>query len=194
MARFWTGDRLDVRALDLAPSLLGATLRVGDRAGRIVETEAYEGADDPASHAASGRTSRNAAMFGPAGHLYVYRIYGMHWCANVVCGQDGTAGAVLIRAVEPLEGVAQMWADRPKARVETDLASGPGKLCAALGINGEHDGTDLLSGSGVVQLIDGPAVPPSDIASGPRVGISKAADRPWRFAIADNAHVSKPRL
>ena len=194
MARFWTVDRLDVRALDLAPSLLGATLRVGDRAGRIVETEAYEGADDPASHAASGRTSRNAAMFGPAGHLYVYRIYGMHWCANVVCGQDGTAGAVLIRAVEPLEGVAQMWADRPKARVETDLASGPGKLCAALGISGEHDGTDLLSGSGVLQLIDGPAVPPSDIVSGPRVGISKAADRPWRFAIADNAHVSKPRL
>ncbi len=129
-------------------------------------------------------------MFGPPGHLYVYRIYGMHWCANIVCGIDGQPGAVLVRALEPLEGVDGMWADRPKARSEVDLCSGPGKLCAALGVTGDHDGVFLLDADGPVRLLVGR--PPDRVASGPRIGITKAADRPWRFAEAANPHVSRP--
>ncbi len=173
----------------VAPRLLGATIRCGERSGLIVEVEAYEGSDDGASHAARGRTPRNEVMFGPAGHLYVYRIYGMHWCANVVCGPEGQPGAVLIRAVEPLTGVEHMWPDRPKAKRLTDLCSGPGKLCAALAISGDHDGVELLSGGPVT--IDKPtSMPP--MAVGPRIGITKATERLWRFAVADNPHVSRP--
>jgi DNA-3-methyladenine glycosylase len=167
----------------------------------IVEVEAYEGADDPASHAHGGLTERNRVMFGPPGHLYVYRSYGIHWCANVSCGPDGTASAVLIRAVEPTVGVDRMWADRPRARRPTDLASGPGKLCAALGIGGHHDGADLLHPAAPVVLevapgaIDSlaPAATVRAVLCGPRVGISRAVDRPWRFALADSSHVSRPR-
>lgn len=181
------------RPLEAAPALLGAVLRAGDRSGRIVEVEAYEGSDDPASHAYRGVTDRTRVMFGPAGHLYVYRSYGIHWCANVVCRAAGTAGAVLIRAVEPIEGIEAMWADRPKARVDTDLASGPGKLCAALAITGDHDGVDLLAEGAPVRLVAGEPIPAGDMVRGPRIGISVAVERPWRFAVAGNPHVSRPR-
>lgn len=190
-------------------------LQVGRRAGVIVEVEAYEGDNDGASHAARGVTARNEVMFGPAGRLYVYRIYGMHWCANVVCGPPGSPGAILIRAVEPVAGLEEMWADRPKAKKETDLCSGPGKLCAALGIGGEHDGIDLFASDAPVALLDrnhdddrdhhdhdrDPAhdreldrLANPTILTGPRVGITKAVQRRWRFGIADNPHVSKPKL
>ena len=197
---------LEGRASEVAPGLLGAVVRCvgpdgGERAGIIVEVEAYEGADDPASHAFGGRSARNGVMFGPAGHLYVYRSYGIHWCANVSCGPEGVAMAVLLRAVEPAEGVAAMWPDRPRARRETDLGSGPGKLCAALGITGAHDGVDLLHPDAPVRLEPGPLEAPggggdrvpTGVVHGPRVGISKAVERPWRFALAANPHVSRPR-
>lgn len=181
------------RPLEVAPRLLGSALTVGARSGRIVEVEAYEGADDPASHAHRGRTPRNGVMFGPPGHLYVYLSYGIHWCANVVCQTTGVAGAVLVRAIEPTCGVEEMWADRPKARAGTDLGSGPGKLCAALGITGEHDGVDLLDPTAPVTLTAGPIVDPARVVTGQRVGISKAKERLWRFAEAANPHVSRPR-
>lgn len=184
-------ERLSHRALLVAPALLGSVLRVGDRSGRIVEVEAYEGPNDPASHAARGPTPRNQVMFGPPGFLYVYRIYGVHWCANIVCGAEGDPGAVLVRALEPVDGVDGMWADRPKARKPTDLCSGPGKLCAALRIDGRHDGADLLGEDGPVTL-EGARAAPERVVRGRRVGITKAADRPWRFALADNPHVSRP--
>ncbi|MCP4227873.1 MAG: DNA-3-methyladenine glycosylase, partial [Actinomycetia bacterium] len=151
------------------------------------------GGDDPASHAYRGRTARSGVMFGRGGRLYVYRSYGMHWCANVVCGSAGVGSALLIRAIEPTIGIDAMWADRPKARREIDLGSGPGKLCAALGIEGSHYGLDLADPSSPVRLEEGPGVD-GEIVTGPRVGITKAIDRPWRFAIADHPHVSRPRL
>ena len=180
-------------ASEIAPRLLGAKLVCGERAGTIVEVEAYEGPNDPASHAFRGPTARTEVMFGPAGRLYVYRSYGIHWCANVVCGCDGQGSALLIRAIEPTEGISEMWADRPKARREIDLGSGPGKLCAALGINVSHYGADLLDATSVVRLVEGPAIDGADVVTGPRIGISKAADRPWRFAVRHHAHVSRPR-
>jgi DNA-3-methyladenine glycosylase len=131
-------------------------------------------------------------MFGPAGHLYVYRSYGMHWCANIVCGDDGTAAAVLVRALEPLEGLDAMHLDRPKARRVTDLASGPGKLCAAMAITGADGGTDLCSGTSAIHLEVG-SPPIEEVWRGPRVGISAAVDHPWRFWLARNPHVSGPR-
>ncbi|MEM9563257.1 MAG: DNA-3-methyladenine glycosylase [Actinomycetota bacterium] len=185
------------RPLAAAPELLGAVLEVGSgptrRSGRIVEVEAYEAENDAASHAYRGQTPRNGVMFGPAGHLYVYRSYGVHWCANIVCGRDGVAGAVLVRAVEPLDGIELMWPDRPKARAVTDLASGPGKLCAALGIHGGHDGVELLAADSPVRLLAAPTVDRAPVVDGPRIGITKAVERRWRFAAAGNPHVSRPR-
>ncbi len=176
-------------AVDVAPALLGWTL-IGDRAqGMVVETEAYE-PDDPASHSHRGPTSRNRSMFGPPGRLYVYRIYGVHWCANVVVGPEGRGSAVLIRAIEPTGGMVAMAARRGVER-PTDVGSGPGKLCQALAITGEHDGVDLLDPRSPVRL-----VPPADaaaptIVTGARIGISKAVERPWRFGVADSAHLSR---
>lgn len=186
--------RLTDRALEVAPRLLGAELRVGERAGIIVEVEAYEGSNDAASHAARGKTARNEVMFGPAGFLYVYRIYGMHWCANIVCGPPEVPGAVLIRALEPLHGIDMMWPARPKAKKQTDLCSGPGKLCAALGITDDHDGVNLLDRLSPVNLVASDPQGNAQIGRGPRVGITKAATRPWRFALEGNPHVSRPKL
>lgn len=178
-------DLLDGPVDEVAPRLLNTLLVVGDRVGRIVEVEAYGGLDDPASHAARGPTQRNATMFGRAGLLYVYRSYGIHWCANVVTGPQGDASAVLVRAVEPLVGLEQMRRDRPRARRDADLADGPGKLCAALGITGDHDGVDLLDSAAPVRWLVDDERPPQRIHTTTRVGISRAVERPWRFVVAD---------
>lgn len=180
--------------LEVAPWLLNKVLVRGDRSGRIVEVEAYRGSDDPASHAYRGPTPRNAVMFGPAGHLYVYFTYGMHWCANVVCWSDDLAGAVLIRALAPLSGLEAMGVDRPAARRERDLCNGPAKLCQALGITGADNGTDLLArttgGQAVVRLGDDGMAPPKRPARGTRIGIRVATEQRWRFWVPEDPNVS----
>ena len=181
----------DSRAL--APELLNKVLVLGPCAGRIVEVEAYSGGGgDPASHAHRGPTRRNASMFGPPGHLYVYRSYGMHWCANVVCAEEGQGEAVLLRALAPLAGLELMAARRPRAQGPEDLCRGPGKLCQALGIDASHDGTDLVAGRDVA-LVDGRRPPPTAPGVGPRVGITVAVDLPWRWWVEGDPHVSRPR-
>lgn len=177
--------------LNVAPDLLHKVLVHGDRAGRIVEVEAYLGTDDPASHAFRGPTPRTEIMFGPPGHLYVYFSYGMHWCANAVADEPGTAGAVLIRALAPLRGVDAMMAARPAARRPVDLCNGPAKACQAMGITGDHDGLDLTRGQGPTIVDDG-TEPPAAVDIGPRVGISVATDWPFRFSVPADPHRSKP--
>ncbi|MGI9605885.1 MAG: DNA-3-methyladenine glycosylase [Acidimicrobiales bacterium] len=168
---------------DVAPTLLGAILEAPCGIGRIVEVEAYGGADDPASHAFRGATPRSQIMFGPAGRLYVYLIYGMHHCANVVTGADGDGQAVLIRGIEPLVGIEAMRNNRPKARRDRDLANGPGKLCAALGIGRAHDGLDLLDTASSVRLRPGEPVDPDLVVTSSRIGISVAQEFPWRWYV-----------
>jgi len=182
---------LEIEVTEVAPWLLGKVLVHGSRAGRIVEVEAYRGEDDPASHAYRGRTARNAVMFGRAGHLYVYFTYGMHFCANVVCGEEGSPRAVLIRALAPLTGTAEMWAARPAARRPADLANGPAKLCQALGLDRRHDGADLITGDLGVWLVDDGTAPPESPDVGGRIGVSRAADRPWRFWVPGDPNVSR---
>ena len=177
-------------AVAVAPGLLHKLLVCGNRAVRIVEVEAYRGSDDPASHAFGGRTARNESMFGPPGHLYVYFVYGNHWCANVVCGSAGDPQAVLVRAGIPWAGVDEMVAARPAARRAVDLANGPGKLCQALGIDGRDDGTDLTEGRSRVRLEDDGWPRPGIVASGPRIGIRAATDRRWRWWVTGDPHVS----
>lgn len=166
--------------------MLGKVVSVVDAdglevAGRIVETEAYC-SDDPASHSFNGPTARSAVMFGPPAHLYVYLSYGIHRCANIVVGADGDGQAVLLRAVEPLRGIEVMRARR-NGRPDRELASGPGKLCAALGIDLDDNGADLLALASRVRILDDGTPPPTDPLVGPRVGITKAVDIPWRFRI-----------
>jgi DNA-3-methyladenine glycosylase len=181
-------------APDLAPLLLNKLLVTADgRAGRIIEVEAYAGMDDPASHAFRGPTARNAVMFGPPGHLYVYLSYGVHWCANVVCSPAGKASAVLLRALEPVSGVEAMRAARSsRGRVmpDPDLCRGPGRLCQALGITGEDGGTDLTAASSRIWIADDGMAPPYRPLATPRIGISSAQDRPWRFIVPDHRGVS----
>jgi DNA-3-methyladenine glycosylase len=175
----------------VAPWLLNKVLVRGGRSGRIVEVEAYAGRDDPASHGYRGQTTRNQVMFGPAGHLYVYFTYGMHWCANVACGDVGECQAVLIRALAPMAGAEAMWEDRPAARRTTDLCSGPAKLCQALGITGSDNGADLIAGDrGIVVLSDGCA-PPRRPGNGGRTGIVVATERPWRWWVEEDPNVSR---
>jgi len=176
---------------EVAPELLNKLLVCGHRAVRIVEVEAYEGRYDPASHAYRGQTARNATMFGPSGRLYVYFTYGMHWCANVVCGDVGEATAVLLRAGAPVRGVAAMRIDRPAARRDRDLCSGPAKLCQALGIDRTHDGADLRSGDRGVRLLDDGTAPPEVPTCTTRVGIRVATDRPWRWFVPGDPNVSR---
>jgi DNA-3-methyladenine glycosylase len=185
--RFYDRDPLEV-----APDLLNKVVEVDGRALRIVEVEAYRGTEDPASHAFRGPTPRTMPMFGPPGHLYVYFSYGMHWCANVVTDPEGTAGAVLLRAGEPIRGIAEMRSDRPAARRDIDLANGPAKLCRALAIDGADDGSDLCASGGRVVVRDDGTAPPVRPATGPRVGISVATDRPWRFSVPEHRHRSRP--
>lgn len=180
--------------LDLAPDLLNKVFQLGERAGRIVEVEAYRGALDPASHAFRGETSRNATMFGPPGALYVYFTYGMHWCANVVCADEGVAGAVLLRALAPLRGLDQMAIARPAARRERDLCSGPAKLCQALGIDRSFDGADLPTANQGLTIVDDGVAPPTDPATSGRIGISAGIDAQWRWFVRDDPNVSgRPR-
>ena len=174
--------------LDVAPRLLGAVLRHGDVAVRLTEVEAYGGPGDPGSHAANGPTRRNAVMFGPPGHLYVYFTYGMHHCCNVVVGPEGTASAVLLRAGEVVDGLEVARGRRGSS--DRDLARGPARLCQALGIDLGQDGADLSAGALTLTLdptVTGP------VATGPRVGLRKAADRPWRFWVEGEPTVSTYR-
>ena len=173
--------------LEVAPRLLGATLRHGDVSVRLTEVEAYDGADDPGSHAFRGRTPRNEVMFGPAGHLYVYFTYGMHHCCNVVVGEEGTAAAVLLRAGEIVEGHELARSRRPRSS-DRDLARGPARLCSALALQMAHNGVDLSEGPLTLHL--GEPVPPMSVATGPRVGLRLATDRPWRFWIQGEPSVS----
>jgi DNA-3-methyladenine glycosylase len=195
-------DRLSRAALagwstDVAPALLGARLvsTVGGElvAVRLTEVEAYMGEQDPGSHAYRGRTPRTAVMFGPAGHLYVYFTYGMHWCANVVCGPPGSASAVLVRAGEVVRGLDAARLRRPAARRDVDLARGPARLASALGIDGTLDGADLADPAAAVWL-EPPDAPAVAVRTGPRVGVSGAGGSgetfPWRFWLEGDPTVS----
>ncbi len=171
---------------EVAPAVIGATLLVDGVGGRIVEVEAYDG-EDPAAHGFRGRTARNAAMFGPPGHAYVYRSYGMHWCLNLVCDEEGRAEAVLLRALEPTHGLERMRERRGLDEVRL-LCAGPGRLCQALGVTSEHDGLPL----------DAPPfelLAPEEsarVVSAPRIGISVAVELPWRYAEAGSRFLSRP--
>jgi len=174
--------------LDVAPALLNKVLHYGTLSGRIVEVEAYQGTADPASHAFRGQTKRNATMFGEPGYLYTYFTYGMHWCANVVCAEPGVAAAVLIRALAPLTGLETMRQRRAVSRRDTDLCSGPAKLCQAFGLGSEHDGTDLIAGP--VQILDDSMPAPAEPVQSTRIGLSKGVELPWRFYVGDDPNVS----
>ncbi len=180
-------------ALEVAPDLLDKVLVASDgRAGRIVEVEAYRGADDPGSHGFRGPTKRNATMFGPPGHLYVYFTYGMHWCANVVTETDGVAAAVLLRALTPLDGLDAMYAARgPAARRDRDLCSGPAKLTQALGIDGAVDGANLVTADRGVTIVDDGRPPPQEPLVTTRIGLTSGSDLPWRFHVPGVPDVSR---
>jgi DNA-3-methyladenine glycosylase len=172
--------------LEVAPRLLGALLRHDGVTVRLTEVEAYDGANDPGSHAFRGPTRRNEVMFGPPGRLYTYFTYGMHHCANVVCGTEGVASAVLLRAGEVVDGL-DVARSRRGSSSDRDLARGPARLCSALALDLTHNGLDLTAGA----LELGAPVDPGDISTGPRVGLRLAADRPWRFWLTAEPTVSR---
>jgi DNA-3-methyladenine glycosylase len=178
--------------IEVARDCLGKVLVYGQTAGRIVETEAYLGVDDEASHSWRGITKRNQVLFGRPGHAYVYFIYGMYECLNFVAAPEGQAGGVLIRALEPLAGVERMRRRRPAAKRTEDLASGPGKLTVALGITRKLNGSDLISGPLQVRAFRTGA--PPEVAVTRRIGISRSADLPLRFLIRGSPFVSGKRV
>jgi DNA-3-methyladenine glycosylase len=171
---------------EVAPALIGSTLLVDGVGGRIVEVEAYA-PDDPASHGYRGQTARNRAMFGPAGHAYVYRSYGMHWCLNLVCAGEGVPEAVLVRALAPTVGLDRMRARRG-LESERLLCAGPGRLCQALGVTDRHDGLPLDRPPFELRAAEGAL----EVATGPRVGITRAAELPWRYGLAGSRFLSRP--
>ena len=178
-----------------ARTLLGWRLAANGVTLRLTEVEAYSGlGDDPASHAHRGRTTRNAVMFGPPGHLYVYQIYGMHFCANIVCSPPGEAAAILLRAGAVTHGVELARQRRPAARTDHDLAAGPAKLMQVLALDKGANGTSVVDGSGPATLLPPvDPVPAERIVAGPRVGVTSAHDVAWRFWIADETSVSAYR-
>ena len=171
----------------VARELIGAALLVDGVGGTIVETEAYD-REDPASHSFAGPTARNAAMFGPPGQAYVYRSYGIHWCLNLVCREEGHGAAVLLRALAPTQGLARMR-ERRGAVADRLLCAGPGRLCQALAVSRDHDGMPLDASPFRLAARAGPE---PEIVTGPRIGISKAADLPWRFGLAGSPDLSRP--
>jgi DNA-3-methyladenine glycosylase len=195
--RLLTESDLTPDPLVVAPALLGAVLESQTPDGvvglRLVEVEAYRGQDDPASHSYRGRTARNDVMWGPAGRLYVYFIYGMHFCANVVCLTDGVPGAVLLRAGEVVEGIELARARRPSARSDNELAKGPARLTGVLGLESGHNGVDLTEASSPVRLLAGDPLPAESIRTGPRVGVATAIEVPWRYWVAGSPAVSTYR-
>jgi DNA-3-methyladenine glycosylase len=189
---FYDRDAVVV-ARDLLGRVVESRTPQGVVAVRIVETEAYAGEDDAASHAWRGPTPRTAVMFGPPGRLYVYFTYGMHHCANVVCGPDGIASAVLLRAGEVVHGVDLARARRRPGVADRQLASGPANLAACLGLDTGWTGTDVVAAGSQLRLRAGDPVPDDAVLAGPRVGITRAVESPWRFRVAGNPHVSGPR-
>jgi DNA-3-methyladenine glycosylase len=176
----------DRSVLKVASDLIGATLLVNGAGGVIVEVEAYHHTD-PAAHSYRGLTARNAVMFGPAGFAYIYRSYGIHWCLNFVCEAEGSASAVLIRALEPVAGIAAMRRRRGVADVRA-LCSGPGKLCQALGVTDRHNGLPLVRAPFELRA----RVRKPEIVVGPRIGLTKAIDKPWRYGLKGSKFLSKP--
>jgi DNA-3-methyladenine glycosylase len=180
---------------EVAPELLGCVLLsasfAGEVAVRLTEVEAYAGPLDPASHAFRGRTARNAVMFGPPGHAYVYFTYGMHFCVNLVCGPEGASSAILLRAGEVTTGVELARERRPRSSVR-NLARGPARLCQALAIDRDLDGADVCS-DGPLRILTGASVDPSSVRRGPRTGVSSAKGVPWRFWIDGESSVSPYR-
>jgi DNA-3-methyladenine glycosylase len=183
----------DADPLVVAPQLLNKVLVRGSRVGRIVEVEAYRGSEDAASHAFRGPTRRNATMFGPPGHLYVYFTYGMHFCANAVCGPEGTGHAVLLRALAPVAGLPALRRARPPGTADRQLTSGPAKLCQAFGITAADDGADLVAGDRRLTVLDDGVPPPPAPGVSTRVGIRKATHFPWRWWVPGDPNVSRGR-
>ncbi|MGI8684241.1 MAG: DNA-3-methyladenine glycosylase [Acidimicrobiales bacterium] len=184
--RFYRRDPREV-----APELLNKVLVHGGRAGRIVEVEAYCGAADAGSHAFRGRTPRNATMFAKPGLLYVYLSYGMHWCANAVCGEEDEGVAVLLRALAPLTGVDEMRVARGEGRRDRELCAGPGRLCQALGIAKAHDGADLVTVDRDVRIADDGTPPPEVPGNSLRIGLTAGAEHPWRWYVPGDPNVSR---
>lgn len=178
-------------ATTLAPRLLNKVLASADgRAGRIVEVEAYLGALDPAAHTYRGKSPRNAVMFGPPGHMYVYFTYGMHWCSNCVSGPVGSGCGVLIRALEPIHGLAQMRAARTNTLLDRDLCRGPARLTQAMGIDSAQNGIDLVVGLEGFAIVDDGVAPPKDPLVSLRIGISVGKEHPWRWSVRGSPYVS----
>jgi DNA-3-methyladenine glycosylase len=186
MARLLRKSFFSRSVLEVAPELIGATLLCKGVGGVIVELEAYR-QTDPAAHSFNGRTERNAVMFGPPGYAYIYRSYGIHWCLNFVCEPEGSASAVLIRALAPTQGLSAMRRRRGVAE-ERLLCSGPGRLCEALGITDAHYGLALDQPPFEIFARKEDV----DIAVGPRIGLTKAVDQPWRFGLKGSRFLSKP--
>lgn len=192
-----TREELAHDPLRVARYLLGCELSSSSPEGnvrvRLVEVEAYRGGDDPASHCYRGQTERNAVMFGPAGHLYVYFVYGMHFCINVVCLTNGVPGAVLLRAGEIVDGADLARTRRPAVRRDAQLASGPARLASVLGITREHNGIDLTAPASPIRLYTSDEVAEDDVRTGPRVGVATAVDVPWRSWVNGSTAVSSYR-